>query len=115
MPCRAARWPPNRHENPRGVVGLASVVSSTVLVGAKPGRMRTRVMVWSARADHQTSGPPDALYAAVKALRPLIVDHVSRSKLISVARSKSSKLRIGRASIPLLANWSAMRVADDTR
>ena len=66
--------------------------------------MRTRVIVWSARADHHTSGPPAALYAAVKVLRPLIDDQVSRSKLISVARSKSSKLRIGRASIPLLAN-----------
>src|SRR3954454_20291560 len=104
MPCRAARCPPNRHENPRGVDGLASVVSKTVVVGAMPGRMRTRVIVWSARADHQTSGPPDALYAAVKVLRPLMADHVSHSKLISVARSKSSKLRRGQASIPLLAN-----------
>jgi hypothetical protein len=40
----------------------------------------------------------------VKVLRPLIADQVSRSKLISVAWSKSSKLRIGRASIPLLAS-----------
>jgi hypothetical protein len=61
-------------------------------------------MVWSARADHHTSGPPAAVYAAVNVLRPLIDDHVSRSKLISVARSKSSKLRLHRASIPLLAN-----------
>jgi len=40
----------------------------------------------------------------VKVLRPLIDDQLSRSKLISVARSKSSKLRPQRASIPLLAN-----------
>src|SRR5688572_2567493 len=104
MPSNAARCPPNRHENPRGVVGFASVVNNTVAVGATPDRMRTRVIVWSARADHQTSGPPGAVYAAVKVLRPLIADQVSRSKLISVARSKSSKLRLGWASIPLLAN-----------
>src|SRR5690242_4415618 len=104
MPCSAARCPPNRHENPRGVLGFASVVSSTVVVGATPGRMRTRVVVWSARADHHTSGPPVALYAAVKVLLPLIADQVSSSKLFSVVRLKSSKPRRGRASIPLLAN-----------
>src|SRR3954471_24960870 len=104
MPCNAARCPPNRHENPRGVVGLANVVRSTVVVGATPGRIGTRVILWFARADHHTAGPPAALYAAVKVLRPLIADQVSRSKLISVPRSKSSKLRMGWASIPLPAN-----------
>ena len=42
-------------------------------------------------------------FVYVNVLRPLIDDHASRSKLISVARSKSSKLRPQRASIPLLA------------
>jgi hypothetical protein len=51
----------------------------------------------------------------VNVLRPLINDHASRSKLISVARSKSSKLRPHLASIPLLAKLSAMRVVDATR
>ena len=40
----------------------------------RAGVMRTRVRVWSARADHHTSGPPGAVYAAVNVLRPLIED-----------------------------------------